>query len=49
MICTEKECDCRELNGGDDIGDFYFCKCTGIEVGRGNDECLFDKWEKEAE
>ena len=49
MICIEKECDCRELNGGDGIGDFYFCKCTGIEVDRGNDECLFDKWGKEAE
>ena len=49
MICIEKECDCRELNGGDGIGDFYFCKCTGIEVDRGNDECLFDKWEKETE
>ena len=25
MQCIEKECSYRELNGGDDIGDFYFC------------------------
>ena len=49
MICIEKECKYREFNTGDDISDFYFCKLVGIEVDRGNEECLIDKYEKEFE
>jgi len=49
MNCCDKECDYRELNGGDDISDFYFCKYCGIEVDRGCDECLIDKFDREIE
>lgn len=44
MRCIDKECNYRELNGGDEISDFYFCKHWGIAVNRGEDECLVDKW-----
>jgi len=44
MKCIDKVCTDRVLNGGDDVGDFYFCKCVGVEVGRGEEECLIDKW-----
>ena len=47
MRCIDKECKHRELNGGDEISDFYFCKKCGISVGRGEDECLIDKWDAE--
>ena len=47
MKCIDKECECRELNGGDEISDFYFCKECGLSVNRGEDECLFDKWDTE--
>ena len=52
MDCTKKRCidyDCinRTYNSGDDIGDFYYCKEVGIEVGRGEDECLLDKFARE--
>ena len=44
MRCLDKECEHRELNGGDDVSDFYYCKYCGITVNRGEDECLVDKW-----
>lgn len=44
MKCIDKECNHRELNCGDDISDFYFCKMCGITVDRGDDECFFDGW-----
>lgn len=47
MKCIDKECEFRELNGGDEISDFYFCKECGIDVGRGEGECIIDKWESE--
>lgn len=47
MKCLEKECEYRVLNGGDDISDFYWCKFVGIDVDRGNNECLIDKYDKE--
>lgn len=47
MKCINKKCEHRELNGGDEISDFYFCKECGIAVDRGEDECLLDKWNKE--
>ena len=28
LRCKDKICDCRERTGGDDNGDYYFCKCT---------------------
>lgn len=49
MKCIDKECEYRELNGGDEISDFYFCKECGIDVNRGEDECLFDRWDAESE
>ena len=49
MKCIEKECKYREFNAGDDISDFYFCKLVGVEVDRGNEECLIDKYEKECD
>ena len=49
MQCIEKECSYREFNGGDDIGDFYFCSKCGISVKRGECECLDDKFESEVE
>ena len=47
MKCIDKECEYRELNGGDGISDLYFCKGCGISVDRGENECLFDKWDDE--
>ena len=44
MKCIDKECPYRELNGGDEISDFYFCTYCGLTVDRGEDECLCDKW-----
>jgi len=44
MKCINKECEYRVFNGGDDIGDFYYCELVGITVERGNDECLDDKF-----
>ena len=32
---------------GDENNDFYYCKLVGIEVGRGLEECLDDKFERE--
>ena len=49
MLCLEKECEYRKLNGGDDISDFYFCDIVGVDVDRGNNECLIDKYDKEEE
>ena len=45
MKCIDKECKYRELNGGDEISDFYFCKYCGITVERAQQECLIDKFE----
>jgi len=47
MICFEKDCKYRTLNTGDEAGDFYYCKFVGIEVGRGLEECLIDKYDRE--
>ena len=47
MKCIDKECEYRELNGGDEISDFYYCKYCGITVKRGQKECLIDEFEKE--
>lgn len=47
MRCIDKICKHRKLNGGDDISDFYFCEICGISVDRGENECLFDKWDNE--
>lgn len=47
MKCIAKECKYRELNGGDEISDFYFCKLCGITVERGEDECLLDECDEE--
>ena len=49
MKCIDKECIYRELNGGDEISDFYFCTYCGLSVDRGTDECLFDKWDRESD
>lgn len=46
MKCIDKKCKYRELNGGDEISDFYFCKYCGITVERGQQECLIDEFEK---
>ena len=43
MKCIDKECPYRELNGGDEISDFYFCKECGLSVDRGENECSLDK------
>jgi hypothetical protein len=45
--CCDKECEYRKLNGGDDISDFYFCKLVGIDVDRGNEECLEDELDED--
>lgn len=45
--CIDYACVKRQLNGGDDIGDFYYCTEVGTEVGRGQDECLLDKFVRE--
>lgn len=47
MKCIDKKCKYKELNGGDEVSDFYFCKYCGIDVDRGEDECLIDKWNAE--
>ena len=47
MKCINKECKYRELNGGDEISDFYYCKYCGITVERGQKECLIDEFGKE--
>ena len=44
MKCVDTKCEFRELNGGDGISDFYFCRYCGISVERGQDECLLDEW-----
>lgn len=48
MKCIDKKCEFRELNGGDESSDFYFCKYCGIDVDRGESECVIDIWESEA-
>lgn len=45
--CISYKCAVREWNGRDEKGDFYFCKECGVEVGRGQEECLLDKFAKE--
>jgi hypothetical protein len=45
--CISYKCAVREWNGRDEKGDFYFCKECGTEVGRGQEECLLDKFAKE--
>lgn len=45
--CIDYDCVKRQLNSGDDIGDVYYCEEVGVEVGRGEDECLLDKFAKE--
>lgn len=47
MKCINKECPYRELNGGDEISDFYFCEKCGLSVDRGEDECLLYKMDIE--
>lgn len=47
MKCIDKKCAYRELNGGDGISDFYYCKLCGITVERGQEECLIDQFEKD--
>jgi len=47
MNCYDKKCKYKELNGGDEISDFYFCKYVGITVDRGNEECLIERFERE--
>jgi len=47
MICYDRKCNYRELNGGDEISDFYYCKYVGMTVDRGQDECLIDQFDKE--
>ena len=44
MKCIDKKCEYRGLNGGDEVSDFYFCTECGVSVDRGQNECLFDKW-----
>lgn len=45
MNCCDKECKYREFNGGDEISDFYYCGLVGIEVNRGEDMCLLDRYD----
>ena len=45
--CIDYDCVNRICNGGDDIGDFYYCKEVGTEVGRGKNECLLDVFARE--
>lgn len=45
--CCEKDCEYKELNGGDDKSDFYFCKFVGVSTDRGEEECFIDKWDRE--
>lgn len=45
--CIDYDCINRTYNSGDDIGDFYYCKEVGTEVGHGEDECLLDKFARE--
>jgi len=47
MNCCDKKCKYKELNGGDEISDFYFCKYVGITVDRGTEECLLDVFYRE--
>lgn len=47
MICINKDCEYRAWNMGDEIGDFYYCNFVGIEVDRGLEECLVDKFDRE--
>ena len=49
LRCKDKICYCRKRIGGNDIGDYYVCKCTGIGIDYGDDECLLDQWEREEE
>lgn len=44
MKCLDKECEYKELNGGDEISDFYYCKYCGITVEQGQQECLMRNW-----
>lgn len=43
MKCKDIECKYKELNGGDRISNFYFCKAVGVSVGRGECECLLEE------
>lgn len=47
VACWEKDCKHRIWNLGDEIGDFYYCELVGTEVGRGLDECLKDRFDRE--
>jgi len=47
MNCYDKQCKYKELNGADEISDFYYCKFVGIAVDRGNEECLIDRFNRE--
>lgn len=47
MRCIDKTCEYRELNGGNENSDYYFCKLVGITVEDGVEECLIDKFDKE--
>ena len=47
MNCYDKKCKYKELNGGDEISDFYFCKYVGTTTDRGNEECLLDRFYRE--
>jgi len=48
MNCCNKQCSYKELNGGDEISDFYYCKYVGVTMDRGNEKCLLDRFEREA-
>lgn len=47
MKCLEKECNYRQLNGGDELSDFYYCTCFGMSAERGDIECFVDKYDGE--
>jgi hypothetical protein len=47
MNCCDKACEYKELNGGDGISDFYFCKYVGITMDSGDKRCLLDKFHDE--
>lgn len=46
--CISYNCKVRERNGRDKEGNqLYFCKEVGIEVGKGQEECLLNKFARE--
>lgn len=48
MICINKDCKYRCWNSIDNEGnDLYYCSLIGIEVSKGLEECLDDRFTKE--